>query len=81
MSTQPNYLKRLTDRQVEAVSLLAGGHTIDEAAKLLKLSPRTVKCYAEQGRWRLGVPSSRHFARALVVQGYRTAEQLIEVAA
>lgn len=58
----------LTKRETEVLSLVAQGHTSQEAAELLFLSPRTVSFHLSQVYEKLGV-SNR-------VQAFRLATRL-----
>lgn len=74
-------MTRLSKRQEEVAVLMAGGHTKDDVATLLGIKQRTVRSHAEMARWKLGVPSYRQFARALVADGYVSADEIIRRAA
>jgi DNA-binding CsgD family transcriptional regulator len=51
-------------RQREVVRLIATGHSNDEIAALLGLSPRTVKAHCDVLRRKLGVARRRHLPAA-----------------
>jgi two-component system, NarL family, invasion response regulator UvrY len=74
-------MKDLSPRELDVAVLLAGGHTKEEVAARLGLSPRTVKSHADNARLKLDIDSTRYFARRLVELGYVSADELIREAA
>jgi len=63
----------LTARQSEVAHLAAEGHTIDEIASTLGISPSTTRTHLEAIKRKLGVPRKRHIAAALKALGEKAA--------
>lgn len=50
----------LTDREIEMLTFVANGHTDVQIAKLMWLSPRTVKQHVINARKKLGAKTRSH---------------------
>ena len=65
-----NPVKRLTDREFEVFRLLAEGKTINDVAKTLFLSPKTVSTYQTHIFNKLGVSNVAALTRLAIRQGF-----------
>ena len=54
----------ITERQRQVVALIAAGHSNDEVAERLEISPRTAKAHSDALRQKLGVPRRRQIPAA-----------------
>ena len=65
-SRQPEQLRALSPREVDAMSLLASGHSRAQVAEALSISEHTLRVYIESARSKLGALNTTHaVARAL----------------
>lgn len=60
----------ITERQLQVVQLMARGHSHNEIAALMGVTPRTVKAHIEAVRAKLGRPPRRELPRILHEHGY-----------
>lgn len=68
--TTPAYLLlRLSPREVEVFRCLAEGHSVQEIARLLGISPNTVETHRRSILRKLNLPSMAHLVRAAVFLG------------
>jgi DNA-binding CsgD family transcriptional regulator len=59
----------LTDRQLDVLGLLARGLTSDDTARLLGMSPFTVKKHSQEARSRLQARNTAHAVAIALHQG------------
>lgn len=68
-----------TDRQLEALTLIARGFTNEEIGEALGVAPRTAKAYCDLFRQRLGVEKRRQIPEAYMrltgINPYPTVEK------
>lgn len=62
-------LAELTDREVQVLSLLGGGLTVQDIARKLDLSPKTVASHRSRIREKLGITSNGALVRYAVERG------------
>ncbi len=67
---ETNPVKRLTNREFEVFRLLAEGKSINEVAKTLFLSPKTVSTYQTHIFQKLGVSNVAALTRLAIRQGF-----------
>lgn len=61
--------KRLSPREVDALSLLAGGKSRAQIAERLKISEHTLRVYIESARLKLGAQNTTHAVALSLSQG------------
>jgi DNA-binding CsgD family transcriptional regulator len=68
MTTVLQAAPTLTERQRQVVELIAGGCSNEEIARVLGISPRTVKAHCDVLRQKLGVSRRRQIPIAYLAQ-------------
>jgi DNA-binding CsgD family transcriptional regulator len=60
----------ITERQLEAVRLLAQGMTLGEIAGAMQIAPRTARSHLDEVRWKFQIRTRREIPRVLHDLGY-----------
>ncbi|MCV6596300.1 MAG: autoinducer binding domain-containing protein [Mangrovicoccus sp.] len=69
MATDIRPMARLSPREVDALSLLASGHTRSQASECLNISEHTLRAYVEGARHKLGTQNTVHTVAEALAQG------------
>lgn len=62
-------IRRLTPREAQIIKLIAVGHTSEQAAGILKISPRTVETHLFNAKLRLDTINIKHTIAISISQG------------
>lgn len=62
--------RQLSPREVDALTLLAGGLSRGQVAEKLKISEHTLRVYIESGRLKLGAQNTTHAVALALSQGF-----------